>query len=62
MPPDYYPYRWAWRVRPLDKDGNDYMGKPCRVLVRAHAMNSVLVEFEDGQKFVTSRNGLRRLT
>lgn len=53
-------YVWAWRVRPLDAKGQSYMGKPCRVLARGK-MNSCLVEFEDGAKFITSRNGLRRL-
>jgi hypothetical protein len=47
---------WAWRVRPGDRDRK---GERCRVLVRGR-MNSALVQFEDGAKFVTSRNGLRR--
>jgi len=32
----------------------------CRVVVRGR-MNSALVLFEDGKRFVTSRNGLRRI-
>jgi hypothetical protein len=35
------------------------MGEPCRVLARG-TMNSALLEFEDGCRTVTSRNGLRR--
>jgi hypothetical protein len=34
-------------------------GQPLRVLVRG-AMNSCLVEFEDGYQAVTSRNALRK--
>jgi hypothetical protein len=52
----HFPYVWAWRSRPADRDRK---GERCRVLVRG-AMNSALVEFEDGARFVTSRNGLRR--
>jgi hypothetical protein len=54
--PAAFPYVWAWRVRPV---GEDRKGQRCRVLVRG-AMNSALVEFEDGVRYVTSRNGLRR--
>jgi hypothetical protein len=50
-----YPYVWAWAVRPTPSR----KGQRCRVLVRG-AMNSALVEFEDGYRVVTSRNGLRR--
>jgi len=35
-------------------------GEVCRVLVRSARMNSALVEFVDGCRFVTSRNGLGR--
>jgi hypothetical protein len=49
-------YLWHWRTRlPTRK------GQPCRVLVRG-GMNSVLVEFEDGQKAVTSRYAIRKLS
>ena len=34
-------------------------GQKCRVLVRGK-MNSILVEFEDGEKVVTSRYAVRR--
>jgi len=34
-------------------------GKRCRVLARG-GMNSALVEFENGQKEIISRNALRR--
>jgi hypothetical protein len=49
-----YPYIWFWC-----KVLGDRKGHPCRVLVRG-GMNSALVEFEDGYRVVTSRNGLRR--
>ncbi len=45
---------WFWRKRLPDRKG-----QPCRVLVRASRMNSVLVEFEDGERYVTSRYAVR---
>lgn len=36
-------------------------GQRCRMLVRG-AMNSALLEFEDGYRMVSSRNALRRVT
>lgn len=48
---------WFWRtnfMRPIDRKG-----QRCRVLIRG-AKNSVLVEFEDGSKVVTSRYAVRR--
>lgn len=50
-----FPYVWAWTVRPQPSR----KGQRCRVLARG-TMNSALVEFEDGYRVVTSRNGLRR--
>lgn len=51
-----FPYRFAW--------GNNekrarLKGRRCRVIARG-AMNSVDVEFEDGQREIVSRNALRR--
>jgi hypothetical protein len=63
-----YPYRWSWgpskrRTRldaiPLAERSLDRKGQLCRVIARG-AMNSALIEFEDGHRTVTSRNGLRR--
>ena len=56
--PVSYPYRYAW--------GNNgvrlaWKGQPCRILVRSKRMSSVLVEFPDGFRMVTSRRGLRKL-
>jgi hypothetical protein len=50
-----YPYVWHWRSRLGDRKG-----QRCRVVVRARAFNSALVEFEDGYRVVTSRNALRK--
>jgi hypothetical protein len=52
-----FPYRWAWGPGPLRS--LDRKGQACRVLARG-TMNSALLEFEDGYRVVTSRNGLRR--
>jgi hypothetical protein len=46
-----------WRVRTRLPDR---FGKPCRVVVRGR-LNSVLVEFDDGYRVVTSRNYVRKL-
>lgn len=47
-------YLWHWRSRLPERKG-----RRCRVLVRG-ARNSVLVEFDDGLRVVTSRYALRR--
>ncbi len=45
---------WFWRVRlPERKD------EPCRVVARG-GKNSVLVEFADGQRVITSRYAVRK--
>lgn len=43
-------YRWRVRTRLPER-----FGQRCKILVTARRMNSVLVEFEDGYKVVTSR-------
>lgn len=45
---------WHWRSKLPERKG-----EPCTVLVRGR-MNSVLVEFEDGFRVVTSRYAVRR--
>ena len=59
MPPlsssDLFGCLWHWRTRLPDRKG-----QRCRVLVRG-GMNSVLVEFTNGQKVVTSRYAIRKL-
>jgi hypothetical protein len=58
--PQRYVYRWGPRgpdigaLRCLSRKGD-----ACRVLCRG-AMNSVLVEFNDGSRAVVSRNALRK--
>jgi hypothetical protein len=47
-------HKWRVRTRLPDR-----FGQRCRVLVRGR-MNSVLVEFEDGYRVVTSRYYVRR--
>jgi hypothetical protein len=54
MGPETYSYIWFWRVKLGDRKG-----QPCRVLARG-AMNSALVEFEDGFRSVVSRNAIRK--
>jgi hypothetical protein len=50
------PYIWYWRKKP---EGQDRKGAPCRVLARGK-MNSIMVEFEDGYRVITSRYAVRR--
>lgn len=45
-----------WRVRAKLPER---FGQSCRVLARGR-MNSILVEFQDGKRVVTSRNFVRR--
>ncbi len=45
---------WYWRSRLADRKD-----QRCRVLARGR-MNSVLVEFEDGYRVVTSRYAVRQ--
>jgi hypothetical protein len=52
-----YDHLWHWRSRlPARK------GTACRVVVRSRRLGSVLVEFEDGFRVVTSRYAVRRRT
>lgn len=53
--PTPYIYRWRVRTRLAHR-----FGQLCRVIIRAGEMNSCLVEFQDGQRHVTSRNFLRK--
>jgi len=55
-----YRYAWGPRFRVPGLPVLDRKGQPCRILVRG-AMNSALIEFEDGAQFVVSRNALRRI-
>ncbi len=49
-----FPWTWHWRKKlPARK------GQRCRVLARG-AMNSILIQFEDDFRVVTSRYAVRR--
>lgn len=48
---------WYWRKKLPERKG-----QKCRILVRGKKMNSILVEFEDGFRIVTSRYAVRRAT
>jgi hypothetical protein len=50
-----YPYTWFWKSRLPDRKGQQ-----CRVLKRGR-MNSILVEFPDGFRVVTSRYAVRKI-
>jgi hypothetical protein len=49
-----FDYVWFWRSRLPERKG-----QACRVVVRGR-MNSVLVEFADGYKVITSRYAVRK--
>jgi len=46
---------WFWKKKLGERNR-----QPCRVLARGK-MNSILVEFEDGYRVITSRYAVRRL-
>jgi SH3 domain-containing protein len=48
-------HKWFWKTRLPERKG-----QKCRVLARGK-MNSILVEFEDGYKVVTSRFAVRKI-
>jgi hypothetical protein len=50
-----YPYVWFWRSRLPERKG-----QPCRVIARGKR-NSILVEFQDGYKVITSRYAVRKI-
>ena len=50
-----FPYIYAWGNNPKRKT---LKGRACKVLARM-AKNSIVIEFEDGQQEVTSRNAIR---
>lgn len=54
----HLPYRWAWGQSAHRVFDRCRKGELCRVVARG-TMNSALIEFEDGYRTVTSRNGLR---
>jgi hypothetical protein len=47
---------WYWRSRLPERKG-----QPCRVIATGR-MNSILVEFEDGHRVITSRYAVRQKT
>lgn len=60
-----YDHVWFWRARPVyftEARGfvpDDRKGQDCRVVARG-ALGSVLVEFADGHRVVTSRYAVRK--
>lgn len=50
-----YPYVWRVRTRLPER-----FGQRCAMVVKARRMNSVLLEFEDGYRVITSLNYIRR--
>ena len=52
-----YPYYFAWGNNEVRKK---LKGKRLRVIARG-ALNSALVEFEDGQRVIISRNAIRKV-
>jgi hypothetical protein len=55
-----YTYSWGPRFRVPGLPVLDRKGQQCRVLARGR-LNSALVEFQDGERHVVSRNALRRI-
>ena len=53
-----YPYYYAWKNNPKRKT---LYKRHCRVVARL-AMNSAIIEFENGERCCISRNALRWVT
>jgi hypothetical protein len=54
---DEAPYYYAWKNNPKRKT---LYGRKCRIVARGK-MNSILIEFEDGQRECVSRNAVRKI-
>jgi hypothetical protein len=62
-----FPYVWVWTqpLTPLYGErtsgwfDRDRKGMRCRIVARG-ALNSAMLEFEDGYRVVTSRSGIRK--
>lgn len=52
-----FKYRYAWRNNEVRAR---FCGRTCRIITRG-AMNTVLLEFENGEMITTSGNALRKL-
>lgn len=52
-----YPYFYAWKN---NQKRIMLYGRRCRILARGK-MNSLLIEFENGQREVASRNSVRKV-
>lgn len=52
-----YPLIYAWGNNPVRAE---LKGRRCRIVVVARRMGSVLLEFEDGRRVITSRRAVRR--
>ena len=50
---------FSWRN---NERRRELYGRRCRVLAKGTTMNSVLIEFENGERTVTSQRALRRVT
>lgn len=54
MPSSEWPHVWFWRAKLPERKG-----ELCRILARGKK-NSVLVEFVDGTRVITSRHAVRK--
>jgi hypothetical protein len=52
-----YPYYYAWKNNPKRLS---LCKRPCRIL-SIGSLNSIMIQFEDGQTEIVSRNAIRRL-
>lgn len=49
---------YRWRNNPTRAH---FQGRRCRILARGTSMRSVLIEFEDGERIVTSGRAVRKI-
>lgn len=52
-----FPYRFYWKN---DAKRACLFGKRCRIVSEGSRLRSILIEFEDGYRMVTSQRAIRR--
>lgn len=53
-----FDYKYSWRN---NEKRQTLYGRRCRIVARG-ALNSIMIEFEDGQREIVSGNSIRRAT
>lgn len=57
--PEEYPYVYAWKNNP---EREKLFGERCRIVTQGERMRTILIEFTDGKRIITSQRSIRRVT